>query len=254
MRILQPTSAKRNSMIVPAGPWNYSGDWRPVYRFPRRGPSSTLFRNACNPPIPQPTKTGRRSSSPIRRSAQERADRSGLICLHPGAVPILIQSRDRSWSGGRQTPAYGCRISTAMNLKTFFSGRGRDAEIGEEIEAHLRMAIRDRMERGESARAARLAALREFGNTALVAETVREVWVWRALEQALEDLRFGLRILTQSPAFAAAAVVMIALGIGGNTAIFSMVNAILMKPMPGVRAGHLVSLGLMVQGRVDDPS
>lgn len=117
-----------------------------------------------------------------------------------------------------------------MNWRNLFSRR--DAEIGEEIESHLRMAIRDLMERGESPRDTRLAALRQFGNTALVAETAREVWVWRALE----DLRFGLRILTQSPAFAAAAVVMIALGIGGNTAIFSMVNAILMKPMPGVRA------------------
>src|SRR5260370_23443226 len=130
-----------------------------------------------------------------------------------------------------------------MNLRNFFSGRGRDAEIGEEIEAHLRMAIRDRMERGESARAARLAALREFGNTALVAETVREVWVWRALEQALEELRFGLRILTRSPAFAAAAAVMIALGIGGDTPTLPPANARLTTPHPRRGAGPPGALG-----------
>jgi macrolide transport system ATP-binding/permease protein len=141
-----------------------------------------------------------------------------------------------------------------MNWRNPFSSRGKDEEIGEELESHLRMAIADRVARGESPRNARLAALRELGNAGLIREATREVWIWRALEEALQDLRSGVRILTQSPAFAAAAVALIAIGIGGNTAIFSMVNAILMKPMPAVQADNLVSLGVMVEGRVDDPS
>jgi macrolide transport system ATP-binding/permease protein len=111
-----------------------------------------------------------------------------------------------------------------MLWKYIFGSRGKAREIAEELESHLRMAIQDRIDRGESPRDARSAALREFGNAALVRETTREVWVWTALEQLFQDIRTAVRILTKSPAFSAAAVTLIALGIGGNTTIFSMVN------------------------------
>jgi putative ABC transport system permease protein len=140
-----------------------------------------------------------------------------------------------------------------MNWKAFFRIRPRDGEINEELEAHLRMAVQDRVARGESPADARRAVSREFGNILLVQETIREIWIWNALEHLIEDLRFAARILTKSPGFCAAAVILIALGIGGNTTIYSMVNGIFNKPMPGIHANHLISLGIMKDGQQDDP-
>src|SRR6266436_5298394 len=110
------------------------------------------------------------------------------------------------------------------------------------------MAIRDRVERGESPDQARAAVMREFGNRTQIQESTRAVWVWTAIEQPLQDLRHALRIFVQSPLFAAAAVLLIAVGIGGNTTIFSMVNAIINKPMPAVLGENLVSLGVRLDG------
>jgi putative ABC transport system permease protein len=73
------------------------------------------------------------------------------------------------------------------------------------------------------------------------------------IEQMLSDLRYGARILTRSPGFSAAAVLLIAMGIGGNTAIYSMIHGILSKPAPGVRSGGLVVFGASINGRADDP-
>ncbi len=140
-----------------------------------------------------------------------------------------------------------------MNWSRLFRVRQKDKEIDEEIESHLRMAIHDRMERGESPEEARRAALREFGNATLVKETTRGVWGWTALEQMLQDLRIALRSLSKSPGFAAAVVALVAMGIGTNSAIFSLFNSVLLKPMPGVQAKDLVSLGVAIDGREDDP-
>jgi macrolide transport system ATP-binding/permease protein len=126
--------------------------------------------------------------------------------------------------------------------------RRRDAEIDEEIEAHLRMAIRDRIERGESPVEARRRALVEFGNPALTKEETRSVWTWTALEQLATDLQIGARILWRAPGLSATAVVLTALVIGGNTTIFSMVHGVLAKPAPGVVADRLVTLGWVTDG------
>src|SRR5687767_240932 len=105
--------------------------------------------------------------------------------------------------------------------------RRRDREIAEEIETHLAMATRERIERGESPEAARFAAMREFGNVGLIRDTTRSVWISTTVEQLLQDLRFGARILWHSPGLSATAVVLVALVIGGNTTIYSMVHGLL---------------------------
>ncbi len=120
--------------------------------------------------------------------------------------------------------------------------RRRDAEIAEEIATHLAMATRDRIERGESAVHARLAAIREFGNVGLVADTTRRVWRWTTIEQLLQDLGFGVRILWHSPGLSASAILLVALVIGSNTTIFSMVQSVLTSPAAGVGADRLLAV------------
>ena len=115
-----------------------------------------------------------------------------------------------------------------------------EEEIREEIETHVAMATRDYVARGLTPDEARAAANREFGNVLLVRQTTREVWSWTRLEQWLQDARFGSRILRHAPGLSAAAILLIALVIGGNATVYSMVNSILVSPASGVSRDDLV--------------
>jgi putative ABC transport system permease protein len=108
----------------------------------------------------------------------------------------------------------------------------RDEDLGDEIRTHLQMAEQERIERGETPANARANARREFGNVALVAETTREMWGWTWLDQAGQDVRYGLRLLRRSPGFASVAIACLGLGIGVTTTIFSALNALLLRPLP----------------------
>ena len=95
----------------------------------------------------------------------------------------------------------------------------RKADLTEELNSHLRMAIADRISRGESPEAARANALREFGNIPLVADVTCERWGWLRSERLLQDLRYALRTLARNPAYAAIVILILAVGIGANMLI-----------------------------------
>src|SRR5262245_17262654 len=124
-----------------------------------------------------------------------------------------------------------------------FRRRDRHRAIDDEIASHLRMAIEDRIGRGESPEQARLAALREFGSVRLATEDTRAVWSWTTVEQLIVDARSGVRILVTAPAMSACAILLIALVIGGNTAVFSAAHGLLTRPAPGVSPDGLVAIG-----------
>src|SRR5208283_419608 len=107
-------------------------------------------------------------------------------------------------------------------LLAFFRGARLDRDLDEEIAAHLAMQEEEFRQRGMSAAQARAAARREFGGVAQTAEVYRERRSLPWLDTAVRDLRYALRGLGRNPGFTAAAVLSLALGIGANTAIFSM--------------------------------
>ena len=125
---------------------------------------------------------------------------------------------------------------------SFWRRQKRDEELKEELQSHLEMAAADRMERGEKGEAARSAALREFGNVGLVKEVTRDNWGWRWLNDLAQDVRYGLRALRRSPGFTAVAVLTLALGVGANTAIFGIINGLMLRTLPVRDPGQLVEL------------
>ena len=108
----------------------------------------------------------------------------------------------------------------------------RKDELREELAAHLRMAIEERMARGQSLEEARTAAAREMGNPPLIADVTRDKWGWAWCERVAQDLRLAARQMRKNPGFAATAVFVLTLGIGAAVAIYSFVDAALTRPLP----------------------
>src|SRR5258708_8388709 len=136
-------------------------------------------------------------------------------------------------------------------LHDLFGGASSARELDEEIRAHLEFETEENRAAGMPADEARYAARRRFGNVTLAKEESRDMWIYRSLEMFLQDVRFGLRMLAKNLGFTIVAVLTLALGVGANTEIFSLVNALMRKRLPYAHPERMGTIYTRVTGGPD---
>ncbi len=130
----------------------------------------------------------------------------------------------------------------AMKVRMLFGRRGAGAQLDEELRYHLDQQVAENIAAGMNPDQARSAALRAFGNPALLRDTTRAAWNWSWLDIWIRDLRIAARTLVRTPGFSLVAIAVMGLGIGANIALFTVVRGVLLKPLPFRDPDHLISI------------
>jgi putative ABC transport system permease protein len=125
----------------------------------------------------------------------------------------------------------------------------RSADLERELRADIELEEDEQRENGHSPEAAQYAARRAFGNTLLIAEQVHEAWGWAPFERFWQDVRYALRQMRKSPVFFGVVIFVLALAIGANASVFSVLNAVLLRPLEFPKADRLVQITSMKDGK-----
>jgi predicted permease len=127
-----------------------------------------------------------------------------------------------------------------ISMRMLFHRRAEAERLNDELQFHLEEQEKENMARGLGREEARRAAMRSFGNAGLVREQARATWSWQWLERLARDVRYGMRTLLRSPGFTLISVLVLVLGIGATTSLFTIVRAVLLKPLPFADPDKLV--------------
>src|SRR5262249_12594500 len=163
------------------------------------------------------------------------------------------ESRSNHSAAIRMIPPLFDKLSQLWRRLLFYARRNRfDRELEEEMRFHLEMKAEENLAAGISPEEARYKAQRQFGNQTLLREVSRDMWGIRSIETLFQDLRYGIRLLIKHKGFTTVAALSLALGIGANTAIFSLINAALLRMLPVPNPERLVFFTVAGQRFLDE--
>jgi len=141
-----------------------------------------------------------------------------------------------------------------LRLRSLFRRRFVEQELNDELRFHLERMIEAKVATGMPAEEARYAALRELGGAEQIKEECRDMRRVNLIENLIQDVRYGLRVLAKSPGFTAVAALTLALGIGANTAIFSLIDSVMLRMLPVARPRDLLQVKIRIPQRPGEPS